>query len=131
MAIPEATSVSPMNELYVGLSCFDATLHTASAMASMSVIDCGVRITSAPSTFSSSSALPSATRYRSARASPMTSTGFLLLAVTGRERLNTSRVRSEKVASSSRSWMAASVVRTPGPPALVMMATRRPFGSGW
>ena len=44
--MPALTSVAPMKEQAMGLSVRSWTSHTASAIASMSVIDWGVRITS-------------------------------------------------------------------------------------
>ena len=107
----------------MGLLSPSAILATSVAIASISVMDWGVRITKTPATSGSSKAAWMAARYRSDRASPITSTGLWIFAVAGSAFFRMLVVLSENFANFKPVVIAASVVRTPGPPALVMMAT--------
>ena len=74
--------------------------------------------------------LDTATLYLSALASPITSTGLLIFAVFGRLFFKMSVVVGENFGKSNPKRIAASVVKTPGPPALVTIAILLLFGSG-
>ena len=90
-----------------------------------------MRMISASSTFGSSSTASTAASYRSDLASPMTSTGFLMLAADGKAFLSLAVVSSENRGISRPRLIAASVAITPGPPALVTIARALPLGMGW
>ena len=90
----------------------------------------GVRMTSSPSVFGSLTANSEAWAYSSAPASPMMSTGLLWLQVGGRILFRAAIVSGVRFASCAPLVMRASVASTPGPPALVTMARRGPFGRG-
>src|SRR6187549_67187 len=59
------------------------------------------------------------------------STGLAQLAMAGNAAANLSRVASENVVTVSPAASQASAARIPGPPALVIIATRHPAGNDW
>ncbi len=83
-----------------------------------------------PSDAGSAATMSSVFAYRCGGASPMMSIGSLWLQTGGRIALSASIVSGEISASSPPPPMRASVAMTPGPPALVTTARRRPFGRG-
>ena len=125
---PSATSAPPIHEARTGLPSIRACLTSAFAVAVGSVIAWGVRITSRPSVSGSAAAISSAFAYRSGGASPMMSIGLLWLQTAGRTALRRSIVSGLISVSSPPPPMSASVARTPGPPALVTIDSRRPAG---
>ncbi len=88
-------------------------------------------MTSTASTRSSARSSCSALRYSSGPADATMSTGFATLAASGRKARSAATVSSPRVGSSRPFASQASAARMPGPPALVRMATRGPFGGGW
>ena len=58
------------------------------------------------------------------------STGLPTLAAAGRNERSSARVSSQSVGSSRPLASQASAARMAGPPALVRIATRAPFGTG-
>ena len=126
--MPSATTRPPIQAASTGLWAWPATVPTAWAVAVGSVIACGVRITNTASTFLSFSTISTALAKRSGGASPSTSTGLPCDQQIGNNSLSFSIVSSLIWANSPSRSIRASVVITPGPPALVMIASRSPLG---
>ena len=102
----------------------------SSAVSVNSVMACGVIMTIAMSTFSSFKQASKEKSYRSAFASPITSTGLNTAASGGKYSLSLAIVSGRKFVIDSSSRSTASVQMIPGPPALVIIATPFPSGVG-
>src|SRR5512143_4048531 len=100
-----------MKQQRIGLGDRRATRTIASAVARAFVIDCGVRMTRAPSTPSSLITAERADSYRSEGASPITSTGLWKLAAVGRWFLSSSTLSGLNLARSRSEETVMSVAR--------------------
>jgi hypothetical protein len=109
--------------------------RAASTIAAATASDCvatgGMKITRTLSTLESERRRPSDFPYCSGPAVASMSTGFPTLAAAGRNALNRAIVSGWRGERSSPCAAQTSAERIPGPPALVRIATRRPFGTGW
>jgi len=124
------TLACPMKEANTAFPVSPSSDTTARAVSSGSVMTCGVSSTSTMSMESSPAITVRTSRYRSARASPMMSTGLTRLAVGGTLGAIFSRSAGETSASRMPSRSAVSAARMPGPPALVRMRSLPFFGTG-
>ncbi len=129
--MPGPTSAAPMNEQAIGLVAVSWNLQMPRAIASMSVIDCGVRMTSIWSMFGSSSTACQRGSVAVGAGVADDVDGVLQVGRGGQRAAHLlHRVGGASRGTDSPQRMAASVAITPGPPALVTIARRLPAGRG-
>ena len=90
-----------------------------------------MKMTTSASTLGSRATIRIASRYWSAVADAIMSTGFATLASPAATSRSAAWVDSASERDLEASASQASAQRIPGPPALVRIATRRPLGGGW
>ncbi len=129
-ATPGSTDVPPIQLARTGMAARLARAASCSALRAGSVMPCGARIASKPSHPGSRRTVSTASPYRDGSASPRISTGLPWLQCGGSRAFKASIVAELSAASSPPAPSNASVASTPGPPALVTIARRRPRGRG-
>ncbi len=130
IASPAATPAPPIQLASTGLPKTPPIARSRSAVCVGSVMAWGARMASRPSLPGSCSTSSTARAYRSASASPRTSTGLAWLQCGGNSRSSAARVGSDSSASAPPERNSSSVASTAGPPALVTIASRGPAGRG-